>query len=56
MTDHGNGTASLVLDTAGLASSHAGTPYVFWINASDGRDHELEPYAILVATSVVAGN
>lgn len=54
MTDHGNGTASLVLDTAGLASSPAGTPYVFWINASDGRDHELEPYAVLVSPSTPA--
>ena len=51
-TDHGNGTASLVLDTAGLAASPAGTPYVLWINASDGRDYELEPYAVLVTSAV----
>lgn len=50
-TDHGNGTATLALDTAGLAASAAGTPYVFWINASDGRDYELEPYAVLVTTA-----
>ena len=50
-TDHGNGTATLALDTAGLAASAAGTPYVLWINASDGRDHELEPYAVLVTTT-----
>ena len=50
-TDHGNGTASLALDTAGLAASAAGTPYVFWINASDGRDHGLEPYAVLVTAA-----
>ena len=50
-TDHGNGTASLVLDTAGLAASPAGTPYVLWINASDGRDYELEPYAVLVTSA-----
>ncbi len=47
-TDHGNGTASLALVTAGLAAPAAGTPYAFWINASDGRDHELEPCAVLV--------
>lgn len=54
MTDHGNGTSLLVLDTSGLASSPAGTPYVLWINASDGRDHELEPYAVLVTSAAAA--
>ena len=51
MEDRSNETALLALDTAGLAASAAGTPYAFWINAPDGRDHGLEPYAVLVTAA-----
>ncbi len=44
VTDHGNGTAAVSLDTTGTAAS----TYVFWVTASDLQDHEREPYAVIV--------
>lgn len=46
LADHGNGTASLAIDTAGLA---AGTAHVFWIAANDGSgEEEQEPYDVII--------
>ncbi len=44
VTDHGNGTAAISLDTTGTA---VGT-YVFWVTASDLQNHDREPYAVIV--------
>ena len=45
VADPGGGTATVTLTSAGLPP---GT-YVFWIEASDGKEGEREPYAVIVA-------